>query len=130
MGLLENGNVSHQFVDLIPLQSPDAQQKIAMALIPYFQQMSLSKNMNPLLARVLAIESPHNKVFLDYLMFNFDRYLADPSGSRTILMILKRTQYQKFIDHCIDFIEKRILEPSKNSHAAACLMTQLFDLNL
>ena len=36
MGLLENGNVSHQFIDLIPLQSKDAQQKIAMALIPYF----------------------------------------------------------------------------------------------
>ena len=86
--------------------------------------------MNPLLARVLAIDSPHNKVFLDYLMFNFDKYLADPSGSRTILMILKRTQYQKFIDHCIHFIEKRILEPSQNNHAAANLMTQLFDLNL
>ena len=36
MDLLENGNVSHQFIDLIPLQSEAEQQRITVALIPYF----------------------------------------------------------------------------------------------
>ena len=87
--------------------------------------------MNPLLAKVLAIESPHNKVFLDYLMFNLENYLEDPTGSRTISLVLKMTQYTKFIEHCIQFVERVILEPtsSKQKHAAD-LMSQLIDLHL
>lgn len=91
--------------------------------------MSLTGPMIPLLARVVAFEDPQNLIFLDYLMFNFQSYIEDPAGSKAIIMILKRTKYGKFVDHCIHFTEKIIEKPATSSHIAN-LMIHLLELDI
>jgi len=85
--------------------------------------------MNTFLATVLTIDCPHNEVFLDYLMFNFKKYAENNIGLKTLLMILKQTKCQKFIDNCINYIENSILDPSLSLNATS-IMSTLLDLKI
>ena len=91
--------------------------------------MSISTSMSPLLATIIVFDHPLNLIFLDYLMFNFDKYLKDQAGSKTINLILKKTKNKKFIDYCIQFTE-RIIDYSRSSLNIASMMTILIELDL